>query len=66
MQQPINSSHQRTSSSEQGSQTSAVTTDVEHKGKMNPNVGEFIPEFPSPGGVASSPAAPAHVTAKGA
>ena len=45
MQQPVNSSHQRVNSSEQGSQKSAVTADLERKGKMNPNAGEFIPEF---------------------
>jgi hypothetical protein len=60
MQQPVNSSHQRLSTSEQGSQKSAVTADLERKGKMNPNAGEFIPEFPPPGGFASSPSAPAH------
>ena len=45
MQQPVNSSHQRLSTSEQGSQKSAVTADLERKGKMNPNAGEFIPDF---------------------
>ncbi len=67
IQQPVNSSHQRLSTSEQGSQKSAVTADLERKGKMNPNAGVFIPEFPSPGDVcASRPSAPARVTAKGA
>ena len=65
-QQPVNSSHRRVSSSENGSQKSAVTADLERKGKMNPNAGVFIPEFPPPGGVcASRPSAPAHVTAEG-
>jgi hypothetical protein len=66
MQQPVNSSHQRVRRSEQGNQKSAVTADLERKGKMNPNAGEFGPEFPPPGGVASRPSAPARVTAKGA
>jgi hypothetical protein len=45
MQQPVNSSHEQVSSSEQGSQNTAVTADLERKGKMNPNAGEFLPEF---------------------
>jgi hypothetical protein len=62
----VEDSHQRLSTSEQGSQKSAVTADLERKGMMNPNAGEFIPEFPPPGGVcASRPSAPAHVTAEG-
>jgi hypothetical protein len=64
MQQPVNSSHQRVRSSEQGSQKSAVTADLERKGKMNPNAGDLIPEFASSGGVTSIPAAPAHVVTK--
>ncbi len=50
MQQPVKCSHQRLSSSEQGSQNSAVTADLERKGKMNPSAG----------------AAPARIIAKGA
>jgi hypothetical protein len=35
MQQPVNSRQQRDSSSEQGNQKSAVTADLERKGKMH-------------------------------
>jgi hypothetical protein len=54
MQQPVNSRQQRDSISEHGNQKSAVTADLERKGKINTNAGEFETEFP-PLGVSVSP-----------